>query len=184
MQIHNSSQHYGAVAMALHWLVLVLVAVSWLTGEFHEAFPKGPPRDAVIFAHVTLGLSIVALLVARLGWRLVDPPPAPEKSTLGRWADRAAQAAHYIMYALLFAVPASGVVTLFARGKALSIFGLFEIASPWVADRAFARNMTEVHEVLVNGLLIVVALHVIAALAHHYVLKDRTLLKMLPESRG
>ncbi|MBI5264241.1 MAG: cytochrome b [Bradyrhizobium sp.] len=184
MQIRNSSQHYGAVAMALHWLVLALIVVSWLTGEFSDAFPKGPPRDAAIFAHVTLGLSIIAFAVARLCWRFADPPPAPEESTLGQWTEWASQAVHYIIYALLFAIPALGIVALFARGKALSIFGLFEIASPWVADRTFAHNMGEVHEVLVNVLLILVVLHAAAALVHHYILKDRTLLRMLPESRA
>ena len=184
MQLRNSSQHYGAIAMALHWVVLVLIAFAWLTGEFHDAFPNGAPRDAAMFAHMTLGLSIVALAVARLCWRMADPPPPAEKSSLGQWADWAAHAVHYVIYALLFAIPALGIVALFARGKALSIFGLFEIASPWAADRAFAHSMTEVHELLVNCLLILVALHAAAALLHHYVLKDRTLLRMMPESRA
>lgn len=184
MQMRNSPQHYGAIAITLHWLVLALVAVSWLTGQFGDALPKGPPRDAGLFAHVTLGLALIVFILARLAWRFADPPPPPEKSTLGHWADWAARAVHYIIYALLFAIPAVGIVALFARGKALSIFGLFEIASPWAADRTFAHDMTEVHEVLVNGLLIVVGLHAAAALLHHFVLRDRTLLRMLPESRA
>jgi cytochrome b561 len=184
MQMRNSSQRYGAIAMTLHWLVLGLIVLSWLTGEFHEAFPVGEPRHAIMFTHVTLGLSILALVVARLCWRLADPPPALEKSTLGRWADWSAHAAHYVVYALLLAIPAVGVSTVFAGGRALSIFGLVQIASPWGADRAFAHSVAEVHETLVNGLLILVALHAAAALVHHYALKDRTLLKMLPDSRA
>lgn len=181
MQVRNSPQRYGAVALTLHWLVLVLVTFSWLTGEFHDAFPSGAPRDADLFVHVTLGLSIVVLAAARLYWRFTNPPPAPEKSPLGRWTEWAAGAVHYIIYALLFAAPALGIVSLFARGKALSIFGLFAIASPWAADRGFAHSMTEVHETLVNGLLILVGLHVAATLVHHYVWHDRTLVRMLPE---
>jgi cytochrome b561 len=70
----------------------------------------------------------------------------------------------------------------FARGNALPVFGLFEIASPWSANRSFARSMKDVHEVLANTLVILAVLHAAAALAHHWLLRDRTLLRMLPWS--
>jgi cytochrome b561 len=70
----------------------------------------------------------------------------------------------------------------FARGDALSIFGIFEIASPWVKNRVFARSVTEIHEILANMLVILAALHAVAALIHHWVLRDRTLIRMLPGS--
>jgi cytochrome b561 len=73
-------------------------------------------------------------------------------------------------------------VTQFARGDAVSIFGLYEIASPWVKDRAFARSVTEVHEILANALVILAGLHAVAALVHHWILRDRTLARMLPGS--
>ena len=75
-----------------------------------------------------------------------------------------------------------GIITQFARGDALSIFRLFEIASPWVKDRAFARSVTAIHEILANTLVILAALHAVAALIHHWVLRDRTLVRMLPGS--
>jgi cytochrome b561 len=74
-------------------------------------------------------------------------------------------------------------VLQFARGHALPVFGLAEIASPWAADRSFAHNVKEVHETLANALLLLVGLHAAAALVHHYVLHDRTLTRMLPGSR-
>ena len=74
--------------------------------------------------------------------------------------------------------------TQFARGNPLPVFGLFEIASPWLRDKNFAHNVTEVHEVFANALLILAGLHASAALAHHWVLRDRTLLRMLPQSRA
>jgi len=183
MQIRNSSSGYGAVAMTLHWAVVVLVLCAWLTGQFGDALPRGPQREMGEFVHVFLGLSILALVIARLVWRLADPPP-PEEPALGRWSEQAARAAHYILYALLIAAPLVGIVVQFARGHALPVFGLFEIASPWAADRNFAHNVKEVHEALANALLILVGLHAAAALAHHYVLHDRTLIRMLPWSRN
>ncbi len=183
MQVRNSAQHYGAIAMTLHWLVAVLVLCSWLTGQFGDLLPRGPQREAGLYVHNTLGLAIVAFTVARLIWRMADPPPAPEISALGRWVEMTAQAVHYILSVLLFVVAAFGIAAQFAHGHALPIFGLFEVASPWAADRTFAHDMTEVHEAVVNGLLILIGLHAAAALVHHYVWHDRTLVRMLPGSQ-
>lgn len=182
MHVRNSSDGYGAVAMTLHWAVVILVFCAWLTGQFGDVLPRGPQREAGDFIHIFLGLAILALVAARLFWRLADPPP-PEDPAIGRWSERAARAIHYIMYALLVAAPIAGIVLQFARGHALPVFGLAEIASPWAADRSFAHNVKEVHETLANALLLLVGLHAAAALVHHYVLHDRTLTRMLPGSR-
>ena len=122
------------------------------------------------------------LLLGRAAWRVGDPPPPVESSGLGVWGERAGQFAHYALYVLLAAVSIAGIVVQFARGNALPVFGLFEIASPWVADRAFARSVKEVHEVLANALVILAILHAAAALVHHWIFRDRTLARMLPRS--
>jgi cytochrome b561 len=77
---------------------------------------------------------------------------------------------------------ASGITLQFARGDALPLFGLLEIASPWSADCALTRSLKGIHEVLANALMIIAGLHAAAALAHHYIFRDRTLLRMLPSS--
>jgi cytochrome b561 len=182
MHVRNTSEGYGAVAMTLHWAVVILVVFAWLTGEFGDALPRGPQREAGEFIHIFLGLSIMALVAARLVWRVTDPPP--EQTPLGRWSEWAARATHYVLYALLVAVPIAGITVQFARGHALPVFGLFEIASPWAADRSFAHDVKELHETLANALLILVGLHAAAALVHHYVLHDRTLIRMLPWTRS
>lgn len=182
MHVRNSSEGYGTVAMILHWAVVVLVASAWLTGQFGHALPRGPQREAGELVHIVLGLSILALIAARLFWRMADPPT--QDPAIGRWSELAARAMHYVLYALLVAAPVAGIAVQFARGHALPVFGLFEIASPWAADRTFAHTVKEVHEVLANALLVLVGLHAAAALVHHYVLHDRTLLRMLPRSRG
>jgi cytochrome b561 len=78
-------------------------------------------------------------------------------------------------------VPVVGIVLQFARGEALWIFGLYEIASPWTKDRVFASSVNEAHELLANALVILAELHAAAAaLIHHWVFRDRTLVRMLP----
>jgi len=73
-----------------------------------------------------------------------------------------------------------GIVLQFARGEPLQLFGLFEIPSPWSANRPFARTAKEVHEVLANELVIFAVIHAVAALVHHWFFRDRTLVRMLP----
>jgi len=184
MRVRNSSQGYGAIAMALHWIVVALVLGAWVSGQFGDELPRGMPRELGLFVHMSLGLAIVAFVVARLFWRLSDPPPAPEESPLGAWGEWVGKAVHYFIYVALIAVPVAGIVAQFARGHAVPVFGLFEIASPWAADRAFAHDVKEIHEVLANGIMALIGLHAAAALVHHYIFHDRTLLRMLPGSRS
>ena len=99
---------------------------------------------------------------------------------LGEWLDRAGRLAHYALYMLLVAAPVAGIVLQFARGDALPVFGLFDVVSPWPADKSFARSVKDVHEILANALVILAALHATAALVHHWVFRDRTLVRMLP----
>jgi len=180
MLIYNSSKGYGAIPQAAHWLTVILVAVAWTLGLFGDDLPKGPQRDAGLFVHISAGLAVLILLVVRLAWNLFNPPPSAGPTTLGIWSARLGQAAHYLLYTLLIAVPVAGIVLQFARGESIPIFGLSEIASPWVKVRAFSENVKEVHEVLAHALMIIAGFHAAAALIHHWVLRDRTLAQMLP----
>lgn len=184
MQIFNTPQRYGAVVQFLHWTTAALVVVAWLLGTFDDVLPKGAARNAGLFIHISAGLAVLMIVAVRLLWRLVDLPPSPEVTPLGAWLDRAGRIAHVALYALLVAVPVTGIVAQFARGQPLPLFGFGEIASPWVADRAFARLVKEPHELLSNLLLVLAGVHAAAALAHHWLPHDRTLKRMLPGTAG
>jgi cytochrome b561 len=86
------------------------------------------------------------------------------------------------LYLLLLAVPAAGVLTLFAGGEALPVFGILDIPSPWVKDRAFKHSIKDVHEYLAHGLVALAAMHAVAAIVHHRVYRDNTLKRMLPRA--
>jgi cytochrome b561 len=183
MRFRNSPEGYGAIPQTLHWLTVALVILAWTLGTFDDALPKGATRAAGLFVHITAGVMILALLLARLLWRLADKPPPPEPTMFGVWLDWAGRFAHYALYALLIAAPVAGIMVQFARGNALPLFGLFDISSPWFADRAFARSVKEIHELLANALVVLACLHAVAALVHHWIFRDRTLVRMLPGSK-
>jgi cytochrome b561 len=182
MHFRNSPNGYGAISQAFHWLTAILVVIAWALGTFDDVLPKGAARATGLFVHVSVGLAILVVLALRLIWRLADPPPPAESAMMGKWLDRAGTMAHFALYALLVGVVIAGIVLQFARGDALSVFGLFEIASPWTASRAFARSAKGVHEFFANSLMILAGAHAAAALAHHWLLGDRTLVRMLPGS--
>jgi cytochrome b561 len=180
MSFVNTETRYGALPQTLHWLTVICVMVGWLLGQFMDDFPKGVARASALSAHIVLGEFVIILLAGRLLWRLADRPPAPLPSRFGRAAEIAAKLGHLVLYTLLLAVPFVGIVALLKRGDALPIFGVWHVVSPWPADRAAAHGVLEVHELLANTLLILAALHASAALIHHYVFGDRTLVRMLP----
>lgn len=189
MQLLNSPARYGAIAQSLHWSVVLLVVLAWVLGAVGDEAPKGAAEAAVLFVHISAGLLVVLLTVMRLLWRLADPSPKPEGTEFSNWAfagwiGLGAKLAHLGLYILLVAVPLLGIGVEFARGKGLPVFGLFEIATPWPADRTLARGLKGVHELLAHGLMALASLHAASALIHHWIFRDDTLVRMLPGSRS
>jgi cytochrome b561 len=180
MQLANSPMRYGVVPQIVHWLTAIFVIVGWLLGQFGDALPKGSARAFGLFTHMTLGECVVALLILRLTWRIANPPPPPEATRFGVFLEYAAKLSHFALYALLILVPFAGIVVQLKRGNVLPVFGFWEFASPWPADRAVARTVLRVHEYLANTLLILAGVHSAAAIVHHWVWRDRTLVRMLP----
>jgi cytochrome b561 len=180
MQLTNSKAQYGTVPQILHWLTALFVICGWLLGTFHDDLPKGAARSVALSIHMTLGQCVIVFLIARLAWRMVNPPPPPEETRFGWLQQAAAALTHYVLYALLVAVPVMGIIVQLKRGNPLPFFGLWDIGSPWPTDRAMARSLLRVHEYLADALLILAGVHAAAVLMHHYLFEDRTLLRMLP----
>lgn len=184
---NRANDDYGPVAKALHWVTVLLVVIAWMLGTFGEELSEGAAQDFGLLTHIWIGLIILVVAVVRIPWRAANPPPKVIPTEFGRWlvewTDPASRLMHYALYALLVVVPGFGIALQFAKGHALPLFGLGEIPSPWIADKAFAHNIKEVHEVLANVLVILAAFHMAAALVHHFVFGDNTLRRMLPHLR-
>lgn len=171
-------RRYGAVARALHWSVAALVLFQLVGGPVLEELPRKTALRAFAFdAHESLGLLVLALLVARIAWRLTHAVPVESGP---RWQRLAARGAHLLLYVLMAAVPLVGYAMVDAKGYDVMFFGL---AGPdlLATDEAFAKRLAEVHETLAWVLAALAALHVAAAAWHRWVLHDDVLARMLPE---
>lgn len=180
MRLINSPARYGAIPQALHWLTFLCVIAAWPLGWFLDDFPKGEARSLALLTHMTLGQCVFVLIIIRLVWRLIDPVPPLERTPLGPVLEQAGRLSHYAFYVLLVAVPIAGIVVQLQRGHPLPIFGLWQVPSPWPADRATAHTVLKIHEYLANTVVILAGIHAAAALIHHYGFRDRTLVRMLP----
>ena len=183
MQLANSKARYGAVSQSLHWLTAILVVCGFLLGQFGDVLPKGPARDGGLLIHMTLGQCVVALLLVRLLWRQVSPPPPLEATPFGGLLALAARASHFTLYGLLLVVPLLGMIVQLKRGNALPVFAVWQVQSPWPVDRNLERSILSLHGTLADALLILAGLHASAALMHHWLWRDRTLSRMLPGAR-
>jgi len=169
---------YDPVAMSLHWATALLVVANFALAKTWDWFAK-PTAETMQGLHISFGVLLTAVIVTRVIWRLI---PSHQISLLEvGWQRLASKATHYLLYALLVAQAVSGFVWRWAQGHPVGFFGFFAIPGPFDAwDRASRRPLHTIHEWIGWAIVIIALLHALAALYHHYVLKDRVLVRMLP----
>jgi cytochrome b561 len=176
----NSTERYGSISIGLHWLMLVLMVAVYATIELREFYPKGSdPREALKVWHFMLGLSIFGLVWLRLLMRIIAPTPriVPAQKLLEALL---AKMMHGVLYLFMIGLPLVGWLLLSAAGKPIPFFGLG--LPPLIGEsKEVAGQLKELHETAGEVGYFLIALHVAAALFHHYIKRDNTLLMMLPE---
>jgi cytochrome b561 len=172
-------ERYDPVSQTLHWFVAIMVIAIYAIGIVREELPKGDFRSWLLTVHMSLGMLVMALTFARLGWRSFNPAPAPVPAP--KMASLAAKAAHLALYVALLALPIIGLFAAWAKGRDLTFFALFPIPSPIGVDRGLAKTLENAHELAAHLMMLLVGVHAFAAIAHQYVLKDGTLQRMLPQ---
>lgn len=168
---------YDGVSIGLHWLTALLVVTQFALALLWDSFAR-PTHHAMVVAHMSFGIILTAVIVARIVWRLLSGHQIP--SLEAGWVGRAARAVHYLLYVLLAAEAVLGFLTRWWEGREMSFFGLL-IPGPFGAgDRPTHRMFMDWHEKIGWAIIIVAIGHALAALYHHVVLKDRVLRRMLP----
>jgi cytochrome b561 len=119
---------YTRVAMILHWAIAALILFNLLIGFVMEDLPL-PQRGLVLMLHASSGLTVLALTVARVAWRLLNTPP-PYPSGMKPWERHAAHFAHFLLYAAMLLMPLSGWAILSAHAPPGSAGAVVEWSSP------------------------------------------------------
>jgi len=174
----NDGDRYGAVALLLHWCLALALGGMFALGLWMVGLSYYDPwyhRAPVL--HAAAGLAVVALMALRLVWRWFNPVPAP----LGRrrWERLAARVAHLAFYLLVFALGLSGYLVLTAEGEPFRLFGALSLPPLLHLSPGLAQTLGSLHTACAWGLLALTGLHAAAALKHHFIDRDRTLLRML-----
>jgi cytochrome b561 len=181
MPTHLLAPRYTRTAVALHWLLACMLAVSFGIGAYMSDLPFSPLRLKLFNWHKWAGITILALSLLRLLWRLTHRPPTDPP--MAAWQRVAAHAVHGVLYALFFAVPLMGWAYSSATGFPVVVFGVLPLPDFVAPDRALAEILKERHGQLAWALAAFVVLHVAAALKHHFIDRDGLLQRMRP-SRG
>jgi len=173
------STHYTPLAKGLHWLMALMIFGLLALGFYMSDLPLSPEKLQLYSWHKWAGVTIFVLVWLRLAWRITHRPPAlPDGMPVHmQWA---AHAGHFLLYALMIAIPLSGWLMSSAKGVQTVWFGVLPLPDLLAKDKALGHLLAEVHEALNMGLLLLIAGHAAAALFHHVVHKDDTLRRMLP----
>jgi cytochrome b561 len=169
---------YGTTAKVFHWLVVALLVVQYLIGWLMPDIHRDMKPGVAMTFHVSIGLLILATIVLRLAWRLTHPV-APE-SSLPRWQRLISEAVHWLLYALVLATAFTGWLFASFRGWSMSLFYLVPMPMLASDNAAAGKAIDGLHQAMEWTLLVVIGLHVAAAMAHLFVFRDRVMQRMLP----
>lgn len=169
---------YSTISLTLHWLTALLVLGQIVFVSLAEQ--EGPNEAMWMMLHKSGGAAILILTLARLGWRLANPAIPLPAGTPG-WQKLVARATHVLFYAVLLIMPLTGWLAGSAVRRGFEFYGLFDFPLlPVGGGRETAGLLMDVHHALPKLLYVLIALHVLGALKHHFVDRDNVLHRMIP----
>lgn len=174
----STSTGYSAPAKLAHWLIALLILAAFPLGLYMHDLPLSPEKLRLYSYHKWIGMTVLLLFLPRLVWRFVRQPPPLLPAPI--WQLRVAEATHWLLYLLMAAVPVSGWLMSSAKGFQLVYLGLLPIPDLIGKDKALAETLAAVHSSLAWVLIVLIGIHIAAALKHHFIDRDTTLRRMLP----
>jgi cytochrome b561 len=183
MQVFSTPLRHGAFTQFFHWATAVLVLAAFVTGlGGSEQHVYSSALDSARRIHETLGAAVFSLVLVRVLWRLFDATHVD--SPMKPWMKQVSSVMHAMLYMLLIALPATGVMSAWLQGHPLTLLGLGEIEPLLPRCHTIGDVAALIHTTLGYVVLWASGFHAAAALFHHFFLRDRVLLSMLPGRSG
>ncbi|QSI76686.1 MULTISPECIES: cytochrome b [Niveibacterium] len=170
---------YTRTAIALHWLIALLIFIAFPVGLYMVDLPLSPQKLKIISWHKWAGITVLALVLVRILWRATHRPPALPDSMSGI-EKLAAHGAHHLLYLLMIAVPMAGWLMSSAKGFPVVWFGVLPLPDLIGKSESLAEFFEEAHEILAWLMALIVVAHAAAAVKHHFAARDGVLARMLP----
>ena len=176
MLIKNTQTRFGLVAILLHWTMALLMIGMLILGLYMVDLPISLEKLNLYGWHKEIGLLVLALVLFRLYWRLINTLP---RLDIPLWEIIAARLMHWTFYVFMFAMPLTGWLLTSAAGLPVSFFGLFTLPNLVAPSEDLRILFTNIHYWLSFALIAAIAMHSAAALKHHFINKDDVLKRMI-----
>ena len=173
----DDGTNYDKVAIALHWTTAVLVIFQFALAQTWDWFAK-PVTGFMEHTHMSFGVLLSVVIIARIIWRLIPGNQVP--ALTAGWVRLASKGMHYLLYLLLITEATLGFAFRWGAGRPMEFFGIGIPPLIGEMERPVRHQLRELHEWIGWAIIAIALLHALAALYHHYVLKDRVLRRMLP----
>ena len=170
-------KRYTRIAIGLHWAIALLIFCAFPLGLYMHDLKLSPAKLHLYSYHKWIGITVLALAILRVLWRITHKPPALH---IARWQETASRLVHGLLYLLMLAVPVSGWLMSSAKGVKTVWLGILPLPDLVEKNKALGELLGNVHTALNYTMLLLVLLHVAASLKHHFVDRDDVLLRMLP----
>ncbi|PCJ48170.1 MAG: cytochrome B [Gammaproteobacteria bacterium] len=182
MSIKNTNESYGSIAIAIHWLMALIIITLLAVGFTMTGMEDGDEKWGIYAIHKATGLIIIGLAIFRWIWLFINDKPKP----LENWSKADIGLSHatkWILMLLMLIMPIAGLIMSLSGGHDVSFFGLFTIEGFAEKNEQLNHFFHEVHEI--GGLVfaVVIVLHILAALKHHFYDKDKTLKRMFGKNK-
>jgi cytochrome b561 len=173
----SRAMRYSTPAIALHWLIALLIFVAFPLGVYMHELPLSPDKLKLYSYHKWIGITVLLLAAIRVSWRMTHTPP-PLSPGMAAWQRHASTAVHGLLYLLMIAIPVSGWLMSSAKGFQTVWFGVLPLPDLVDRNRELGDLLAGVHKALNFSLLALVILHVGAALKHHFIERQPFLQRM------
>ena len=179
MKLHSTNNQFGLIAILLHWIMAIVIIGLFILGkymidlDYYDSYYHIAP-----WWHKSLGLTLLFLLIVRLLWKLYSPKVLPISSHTGLEV-KLATSMKFLLYIFMFTCCISGYLISTAEDAGISFFDWFDVPALISLGEAQSKLAGDIHEYSTTILIVLAGLHLMAALKHHFINKDKTLIKIL-----